>query len=67
MESKADRKMCGTCLYWSGPREIIYGEQKKVVMFEETGKCECPQSSMFKQDRYRQRSCKCYENWVENL
>lgn len=67
MESNASRVMCGTCLYWNGLREIIYGDKTKVVMFEEMGYCECLNSSKFKENRKRQLKCKCYENWIKNL
>ena len=66
MESNAQRVMCGTCLYWNGPREIIYGEKTKVVMFEEFGRCDCLSSSKFQEMRKRQYKCKCYENWINN-
>jgi len=67
MESKYDRVMCGTCLYWNGQREVIYGDKTKVVTFEETGRCECLSSSKFREERKRQGKCKCYENWIKNL
>lgn len=66
MESKIERIMCGTCLYWSGDRECIYGKKTKVVLFDEKGKCECVSSSKFGDIRKRELKCKEYINFLQN-
>ena len=64
MISKLDRVMCGTCLYWRGQRELLANE-RRVVMFEKEGKCDCPFSSKAGELRKVDLKCKMYTNWEE--
>lgn len=61
MESKIDRKICGTCAYWEGNREIL-PQKNKVAILDEEGICQCSISSKSGEVRRKDRFCKCYEN-----
>lgn len=66
MTSKADRKMCGTCMYWNGSREgFIDKDKPKVAIFDECGVCECFASSMSGHSRRKELSCKEYLQWYD--
>ena len=65
MESKFDRVMCGTCIYWNGHRELLRADKTKVITFDQYGICECPISSMSGKLRKRELKCKNYINCVE--
>lgn len=60
MESKIDRKMCGTCMYWDGHRELLL-HKNKVAILDEIGVCQCPISSKSGEARKKDLSCKCYD------
>lgn len=62
MESKIDRKICGTCAYWNGHREILL-EKRKVAIISEAGICQCPISSKSGEVRKKDLVCKSYENF----
>ena len=63
MQSKADRVMCGTCMYWNGQREVTNEDKPKIVMLEQEGICECPISSKLGESRKRDLKCKSYLQW----
>ncbi len=64
MQSKIDRVMCGTCVYWNGNRECI-DNNTKVVFFDDTAMCRCPISSKSGQERRRDLRCKRYLNFLK--
>ena len=62
MESKIDRKICGTCIYWNGHREIV-ARKNKVAILDESGVCRSLISSKSGEERRKDLCCKCYENF----
>jgi len=62
MESKIDRKICGTCIYWDGQREKPSGKDK-VAILGEYGICQCPISSKSGENRKKHLVCKNHENF----
>lgn len=60
MESKISRKICGTCAYWDGNRELLPNKEK-IAILEETGVCQCPISSKSGEIRKKDLNCKSYE------
>ena len=62
MESKINRKICGTCAFWSGNRELL-PNINKVAILEETGICQCPIGSKLGEIRKKDLNCKSYENF----
>ena len=63
MVSKIDRKICGTCYYWNGNREIMTDGKLRVAIFDEFGKCECPISSKSGEVRRKDLNCMRYEQY----
>jgi len=66
MESTVNRIICGTCMFWNGHRELLPSKEK-VVIFDDTGICECPISSKSGEIRRKDLRCKEYLKWIENL
>ena len=64
MESKIDRVMCATCVYWSGYRERLE-DKPKVAVFDDTGICQCPISSKSGEVRKKDAKCKEYLNFTK--
>ncbi len=64
MQSKIDRVMCGTCVYWNGHRELLDNDAK-VVFFDDAAICECPVSSKSGELRKKELKCKCYLNLLK--
>lgn len=64
MQSKIDRVMCGTCVYWNGHRERLDNDAK-VVFFDDTAMCECPISLKSGQERRKDLRCKHYLNFLK--
>ena len=62
MESKLTRKICGTCIYWNGSREILT-HKNKVAILDENAICECPISSKSGELRKKDAICIRYENF----
>ena len=69
MQSKTDRKMCGTCEYWSGNREPVFDTKgmPKINIYDKFAVC-TKQGHRFT-DENRQRDLKCgrYTKWTEIL
>ena len=65
MESKIERKICGTCIYWNGNRELLR-DKPKVAILDEFGVCECPVSSKSGETRKKNAICIAYENLLES-
>ena len=63
MESKIDRKMCGTCVYWNAHRELL-PNKNKVAILDDMGICQCPISSKSGELRKKELNCKSYENFA---
>lgn len=62
MESKIDRKICGTCIYWDGQREKL-PNKNRVAILDESGVCQCPISSKSGESRKKHLLCKHYDNF----
>ena len=62
MRCKTERAICGTCQYWTGHREPVFDTKgnPKVDIFDESGCCECVQSSKYEQNRKRNGICNRY-------
>lgn len=67
MRSKTDRKICGTCEFWTGKREPVFTEEgiPKVEIRDKVGKCECPVSRFEESSRNCDSYCKKYSKWKE--
>lgn len=65
MVSKLERKICGTCMFWSGKREKTNEENVRVVMYDEEAVCECPISSKSGELRRKDLKCKEHTKWEE--
>ena len=69
MISKTDRKICGTCEFWSGVREPVFDAKSnpKINIIDNYGCC-CKHNSRFV-DQLRKRDCYCqkYSKWTEIL
>lgn len=69
MQSKTDRKMCGTCEYWTGKRESAFAPlgKTKVNIHDTHAKC-CKQGHRFTdKTRWRDQCCTRYYRWTELL
>lgn len=62
MESKVERKICGTCMYWNGRREPVEGKPK-IAILDECGICQNPVSSKSGESRKKDAKCKEYLQW----
>jgi len=69
MQSKTDRKICGTCEYWSGNREPIFDKKgiPKINIIDANALC-CKTNCRFTdQIRKNNLNCKMYSKWTELL
>ena len=62
MESKVEREICGTCMYWKGRREPVEGKPKIAILVE-CGICQNPVSSKSGESRKNNLKCKEYLQW----
>ena len=69
MISKTERRICGTCEYWTGKREPVFDKKgiPKVSMDDQSGECENESSRFCEQPRDRSSSCVKYSKWTEIL
>lgn len=69
MVSKTDRKICGTCEYWTGCRAPMFDKKgvPKVSILDEVGICNNFTSSFADQPRKKELKCKNYSKWPELL
>lgn len=69
MRRNTDRKICGTCAYWTGSREPVFDSKgnPKIDIFDEMGLCENQRSRFVDQSRNNERNCKDYSKWTEIL
>lgn len=69
MRSKTDRKICGTCEYWTGGREPVFDQNgnPKIEINSQYGNCECPRSRFHMESRKKDLNCKNYSKWTEIL
>lgn len=69
MQSKTDRKICGTCEYWSGNREPVFDKNgvPKINIYDDCGIC-CKVGCRFTdKERRNSLNCKMYSKWTEIL
>lgn len=69
MQSKPDRKMCGTCEYWIGKREPGFDRQgmPKVNIHDMHGQCSKQGHRFTDETRWREQCCARYYKWTEIL
>ena len=69
MRSKTDRKICGTCEYWTGNREPVFDAKgtPKIDILDESGLCENPNSNFTDKIRLKSKNCKYHSKWTEIL
>lgn len=69
MQSKTDRKMCGTCEYWSGNREPVFDSQgrPKVNIYDKQALCNRQGHRFADENRRRELCCGRYSKWTEIL
>lgn len=69
MQSKTDRKICGTCEYWSGNREPIFDKKgiPKINIIDIEAFCCKPNCRFTDIIRKSSLNCKMYSKWTELL
>lgn len=69
MQSKTDRKMCGTCEFWSGNREPVFDQKgmPKVNIYDKRAICNKQDYRFADQNRDREAKCGRYSKWSEIL
>lgn len=69
MVSKTDRKICGTCEYWSGERMPIFDKNgsPKISITDSVGLCNNISSKFIDKERKKDLNCKAYSKWTEIL
>ena len=69
MQSKTDRKICGTCEYWAGNREPIFDHhgKPKVNILDKTAPCNKQDYKFADKIRDCENSCCRYSKWTEIL
>lgn len=69
MQSKTDRKMCGTCEYWSGSREPVFDRKgnPKVNIQEKHAVCNKQDHRFANENRWYDNCCGRYSKWTEIL
>lgn len=69
MQSKTDRKMCGTCEYWSGEREPVFDNQgrPKINISDRYAACNKQCHRFADENRKYDLCCGRYSKWTEIL
>lgn len=69
MQSKTDRKICGTCQYWSGKREPVFDKESmpKVNIYDKLGICNKQGHRFTDENRRCDLCCGRYSKWTEIL
>ena len=69
MLSKTDRKICGTCEYWTGHRNPTFTQNSipKINIVDDNGLCMNIYSRFDGKSRNKQSYCKNYSKWTEIL
>ncbi len=67
MVSKTERKICGTCEFWTGKRKPIFDQKgkPKVDIIDEVGECQNVVCSFCDKSRKKDRVCQHYSKWPE--
>ena len=67
MLSKIDRKICGTCQFWTGKRDPVFDRKgvPKIDISDTRGNCENCSSRFFDTSRARDAQCVKYSKWTE--
>ena len=67
MLSKTDRKICGTCQFWTGKRDPVFDRKgvPKIDISDTRGNCENCSSRFFDTSRARDAQCVKYSKWTE--
>jgi len=69
MISKTDRKICGTCEYWTGERKPIFDRNgiPKINIIDNYGVCNHATSVFVDEQRRKDLNCKNFSKWTEIL
>lgn len=69
MQSKTDRKICGTCEYWTGSREPIFDAKgmPKINIYDRYAICAKQGHRFEDQNRENKLCCGRYSKWTEIL
>ena len=69
MQSKTDRRMCGTCEYWTGKREPVFDRKgnPKINIYDKRAICNKQDYRFADQNREYQHGCCRYSKWTEIL
>lgn len=69
MRSKTDRKICGTCEFWTGKRSPIFDKNgnPKIDIFDNYGDCQNQNSKFTDIVRKNTASCIRFSKWTEIL
>lgn len=69
MRCKTDRKICGTCEYWTGERNPVFSSKgvPKIDVCDNTGICQNVHSRFTDKERKKDSCCIHYSKWTEIL
>lgn len=69
MQSKTDRKMCGTCEYWAGNREPVFDAhgKPKINIYDKQAVCNKQGHRFADENRRCDLVCGRYSKWTEIL
>lgn len=69
MQSKTERKICGTCEYWTGNREPVFDKKgiPKVNIYDKRAICAKQGHRFSDSNRERDLCCGRYTKWSEIL
>lgn len=69
MQSKTDRKMCGTCEFWSGNREPVFDAHgiPKINIYDKAAVCNKQGHRFTDKTRRCELNCGRYSKWTEIL
>lgn len=69
MISKTERKICGTCEFWTGKREPTFDKNStpKINIIDKEGLCMNSNSRQYDKVRRNDLNCNCFSKWTEIL
>ena len=69
MQSKTDRKICGTCEYWAGKREPVFDQhgRPKINIIDRYAVCNRQDYRFADENRKCDLKCGKYTKWTEIL
>lgn len=69
MQSKTERKICGTCEYWSDERELVFEQfgRPKINIYDNQSVCNRQDHRFADENRRYDLCCARYSKWTEIL